>query len=86
MPRKSRIDAVGPLHHIIARGIDRDKIFHANGITLESLAERVAEIFDMSSSALWIAGKHRWRVRAKSVFVIMQTGSWRSVCQSCLAG
>jgi putative transposase len=27
MPRKSRIDAAGALHHIIARGIDRSKIF-----------------------------------------------------------
>ena len=27
MPRKSRIDAPGALHHIIARGIERCKIF-----------------------------------------------------------
>ena len=27
MPRKSRIDAAGALHHVIARGIDRGKIF-----------------------------------------------------------
>ncbi len=27
MPRKSRIDAPGALHHIIARGIERNKIF-----------------------------------------------------------
>ena len=39
----------------------------ANGVTLESLAERVAEIFDIQSSEFWIPGKHRWRVRAKSV-------------------
>jgi chromosomal replication initiation ATPase DnaA len=41
--------------------------FQANGVNLESLAERVAEIFDIPSSELWIPGKHRWRVRAKSV-------------------
>jgi hypothetical protein len=39
----------------------------ARGVNLESLAERVAEIFDMQASELWIPGKHRWRVRAKSV-------------------
>ena len=39
----------------------------ARGVNLESLAERVAEIFDMPASELWIPGKHRWRVRAKSV-------------------
>jgi putative transposase len=27
MPRKSRIDAPGALHHIIARGINRKEIF-----------------------------------------------------------
>jgi putative transposase len=27
MPRKSRIDAPGALHHIIVRGIERRKIF-----------------------------------------------------------
>ena len=30
MPRKSRIDAPGALHHIIARGIERSKIFENN--------------------------------------------------------
>lgn len=27
MPRKPRIDAPGALHHVIARGINREKIF-----------------------------------------------------------
>jgi len=27
MPRKSRIDAPGALHHVIGRGINRNKIF-----------------------------------------------------------
>ena len=44
----------------------RDAV-QANGVSLESLAERVAEIFDIQSSEFWIPGKHRWRVRAKSV-------------------
>jgi putative transposase len=30
MPRRSRIDAAGALHHIIARGIDRSDIFRDN--------------------------------------------------------
>ena len=30
MPRKSRIDAPGALHHIIASGIDRQRIFTAD--------------------------------------------------------
>jgi REP element-mobilizing transposase RayT len=28
MPRQARIDAPGALHHIIARGIERRKIFY----------------------------------------------------------
>jgi len=45
----------------------RSYAIQARGVNLESLAERVAEIFDMQASELWIPGKHRWRVRAKSV-------------------
>ena len=30
MPRKSRIDAPGALHHIIVRGIERRRIFEAD--------------------------------------------------------
>ncbi len=30
MPRKSRIDAPGALHHIIIRGIERKKIFRSD--------------------------------------------------------
>ncbi len=45
----------------------RHYALQANGVNLESLAERVAEIFDLPSSELWIPGKHRRRVRAKSV-------------------
>ena len=59
MPGKFRINAAGSLHHIIARGTDRGKILHANGTTIDSPADRVAEIFDKSTSALWTAGKHR---------------------------
>ncbi len=43
MPRKSRIDAPGALHHIIARGIDRGKIFQYPADKLNFL-NRLAEI------------------------------------------
>ncbi len=39
----------------------------ARGVNLESLTDRVADIFDIPASELWIPGKQRWRVRAKSV-------------------
>ncbi len=46
MPRKSRIDAAGALHHIIARGIDRSKIFqddHDRNNFLDRLGGILAE-------------------------------------------
>ncbi len=30
MPRQARIDAPGALHHVIARGIERNEIFRDN--------------------------------------------------------
>jgi putative transposase len=46
MPRKSRIDAPGALHHIMARGIDRHHIFSDNkdfSIFLERLSDLLTE-------------------------------------------
>ncbi len=37
------------------------------GVNLERVAERVAELFNIPSSKLWLPGKHRQRVRAKSL-------------------
>jgi hypothetical protein len=55
MPRKSRIDAPGALHHIIGRGIDRNRIFQDElersllcywavrpiGVCMSSMAQRL---------------------------------------------
>ncbi len=43
MPRKSRIDAPGALPHIIARGIDRGKIFE-DPTDKRNFLKRLAEI------------------------------------------
>jgi chromosomal replication initiation ATPase DnaA len=39
----------------------------AKGVNLERVTERVAELFKIPSSKLWLPGKHRQRVRAKSL-------------------
>jgi hypothetical protein len=39
----------------------------AKGVSLEQVAERVAELFNIPSSELWLPGKHRQRVGAKSL-------------------
>ncbi len=43
MPRKSRIDAPGALHHIIARGVERNKIFQ-DDFDRENFLERLGLI------------------------------------------
>jgi len=43
MPRKSRIDAPGALHHIIARGIERKSIFRDNK-DRNNFLERLSDI------------------------------------------
>ena len=45
MPRRSRIDAAGALHHIIARGIEKGKIFRDNS-DRNNFLERLGEIVE----------------------------------------
>jgi putative transposase len=50
MPRKSRIDAPGALHHIIARGIGRRKIFD-NDRDRDDFLERLATVITETRTA-----------------------------------
>jgi hypothetical protein len=43
IPRKSRIDAPETLHHVVARGIDRGKIFQ-DPVDKRNFMERLAKI------------------------------------------
>lgn len=45
MPRKSRIDAPGAMHHIIARGIERCKIFRDDA-DCNNFLDRLGGIID----------------------------------------
>ncbi len=51
MPRKSRIDAPGALHHVIARGIDRVKIFQGP-VDKRNFLNRLAEINEFNDIQL----------------------------------
>jgi hypothetical protein len=51
MARKSRIDAPGALHHIIARGIERSKIFR-DDTDRNNFLDRLSGILK-ESSTLW---------------------------------
>ena len=45
MPRKARIDASGALHHIIARGINRNTIFQ-DDFDRKNFTDRLATILN----------------------------------------
>ena len=50
--------------------LQRSFILQSKGVGLDSLADRVAEIFDIPTSELWVPGKHRQRVRARSLLTL----------------
>ena len=47
--------------------LKRRFVLQAKGVSLESVADRVAELFNIPTSELWLPGKHRQRARAKSL-------------------
>ena len=50
MPRQSRIDAPGALHHIIARGIERKRIF-TDGVDRDNFLNRLGNILTKTQTA-----------------------------------
>ncbi len=60
MPRQSRLDAPGLLHHVMIRGIERKPIF-ADDQDRIALADRLARELSMSSSGVTRAvDRGRW--------------------------
>jgi len=49
MPRKARIDALGALHHIIVRGIERRRIF-SDDQDRDNFVERLGNIVTESQT------------------------------------
>jgi len=52
MPRKSRIDAPGALHHIIARGIERSRIFETDA-DRDNFLSRLGDILTETKTACY---------------------------------
>ena len=50
MPRQSRIDAPGAIHHVIIRGIERRMIFQDNS-DREAFLDRLGKILTESSAS-----------------------------------
>ena len=52
MPRQARLDAVGALHHIMIRGIERRKIFR-NDRDRKDFLDRLAKLLPATNTACY---------------------------------
>ncbi len=69
MPRKSRIDAPGALHHIIIRGIERKKIFRSD-YDRSNFVGRLAELIPETQTDCFA-----WALIPNHVHLLFRTGS-----------
>ena len=69
MPRRSRIDAAGALHHIIARGIDRCEIFRDN-TDRDNFLGRLGEIISETKTSCLA-----WALIPNHFHLLLRTGA-----------
>jgi len=72
MPRKARIDAPGALHHVIARGIGRRKVFDDNDdqdFFIERLAKVVSDTETQCFAWALMPIPRKYRLKAKGIDV-----------------
>ena len=69
MPRKSRIDVAGALHHVIARGIDRSKIFQ-DPTDKRNFIDRLADIIKATETRCFA-----WAIIPNHFHLIIKTGN-----------
>jgi putative transposase len=69
MPRKSRIDAPGALHHIIARGIDRRRIFDDDA-DRDNFLDRLGNILLETQTACFA-----WALIPNHFHLLLRTGT-----------
>ena len=69
MPRKSRIDAPGALHHIIARGIDRGLIFR-DDVDRNRFLERLGALLSETRTACYA-----WSLLPNHFHLLLRTGA-----------
>jgi putative transposase len=68
MPRKSRIDAPGALHHIIVRGIERRKVF-ADDMDRNNFVDRLSAIVTDTNTACYA-----WALIPNHFHLFLRTG------------
>jgi putative transposase len=69
MPRKARIDAPGALHHIIARGIARKKVFD-DDVDRDFFLERLCAIVQESQTQCYA-----WALIPNHFHLLLKTGA-----------
>ncbi len=69
MPRQSRIDAPGSLHHIIARGIERKRIF-TDGVDRDNFLNRLGNILTETQTACF-----SWALLPNHFHLLLRTGT-----------
>jgi REP element-mobilizing transposase RayT len=69
MPRKSRIDAPGALHHIIGRGIDRGLIFR-DGVDRDRFIARLGALLSETNTACYA-----WALMPNHFHLLLRTGA-----------
>ena len=82
MPRKSRIDAPGALHHLIVRGIERRKVFDDDS-DRDNFIDRLEHIVTDTKTAC-----HAWALMPNHFHLLFRTGQVRiaTVMQRLLTG
>ena len=68
MPRKARIDASGAIHHIIARGIDRNIIFQ-DDFDRNNFIDRLATILNETKTVCYA-----WALIPNHFHLLLRTG------------
>ena len=69
MPRQSRIDAPGALHHIIVRGIERRKIFRDNADRCDFI-NRLGSLLEETATACYA-----WALMPNHFHLLLRTGN-----------
>jgi REP-associated tyrosine transposase len=69
MPRQSRIDAPGALHHIIARGIERKTIFK-DDVDRDNFLDRLETILTQTQTACFA-----WALIPNHFHLLLRTGT-----------
>ncbi len=68
MPRQARLDAPGVLHHVMARGIERRKIY-SDDRDREDFVRRLTELYEKGA---WVI--YAWALMPNHFHLLVRTG------------